>query len=58
MAQPSPKSDALRAAREAKFDREQRRMKEEQGRMVEKPTAIAKKKAVPKKIARKNRDEG
>jgi hypothetical protein len=53
MAQPSPKSDALRAAREAKFDREQRRMKEEQGKAVEKPAAIAKKKPAVKKTGRK-----
>ncbi len=52
--QPSPRADGLRAMREANFERNQRRMREEQGNTVDRPKPIAKKAAKKKaKISRK-----
>ena len=51
--EPSPRADALRAMREAKYELNQRRMKEEQGRTVERPKPAAKVKKKPTKISRK-----
>ncbi len=51
MAEQTPRADGLRAMREAKFDMNQRRMKEEQGKTVERPKPTVKK--MPAKIGRK-----
>lgn len=51
MPQPTPRADALRQMREANYEMNQRRMKEEQVKTVDRPKAIAKKTA--KKKAKK-----
>lgn len=56
MGQPSPRADALRAMREARYDLNQKRMKEDQGRTVERPTVAAvNKKAAKQKPAKKSK---
>jgi hypothetical protein len=57
MSQPTPRADALRAMREAKFDFNQRRMREDMGRTSDRPKAIAKK-AAKKKVAKSSRSRG
>lgn len=52
--QPSPRADGLRAMREARFELNQRRMKEGRGKTVDRPKAIAKK-SVAKKTKGKKR---
>jgi hypothetical protein len=51
--QPSPRADALRAMREAKFELNQRRMKEDMGKTVDRPKAISKKAAAKKNKGKK-----
>lgn len=54
MPQPSPRADALRAFREANYEINQRRMREDMGKTVDRPKAIAKvAKKKPAKISRK-----
>jgi hypothetical protein len=55
MPQSYPRTEGLRAMREARFELNQRRMREEQGKTIDRPKAIAKKlgKKKPAKISRK-----
>lgn len=55
--QPTPRADGLRAMREARYELNQRRMKEEQSNILDRPKAIAKK-AAKKKAAKNSRKRG